>query len=35
MFEINQKTLQKSVTFKGVGLHSGLSSKITELFLKE
>ena len=31
MFEINQKTLQKSVTFKGVGLHSGLSSKVKVL----
>ena len=31
MFEVNQKTLQKSVTFEGVGLHSGLSSKVKVL----
>ena len=31
MLEVNQKTLQKTVIFEGVGLHSGLASKVKVL----
>ena len=28
MFKLNQQTLKKSVTFEGIGLHTGKTSKI-------
>ena len=31
MLEVNQRTLQKTVIFEGVGLHSGLVSKVKVL----